>query len=190
VVSLSVTRLSDDLARIAEAARAFAEPGEDLAAVIPAEPAAGTRVYLCAYGEEGDDKTWLALDDEGRPIPNRALVRESVSIAAMCEIAEEVAAGGKLDQLRAELVALRETEHAPEVDEAEDAVFALERTLSAQPRIASPAYLDEVGAATRRLEEALGEIGRSPFVEALKHAVGTVDDLTKDVERNYKQTLT
>jgi hypothetical protein len=181
--------LSDDLARIARAARRFAEPGEELAAVIPAEPSAGVRVYLCAYGEEGQDKTWLALDGGGLPVESRGLLRDAVSIAAMCEVAEEVAGGGKLDALREQLVRLRLAENPPGIDEAEDALFGLERTVAMQPRVAAPRYLDEIGAATRRLEEALGEVGRSPFAEALKLAIDSVEELSRDVEGGYKLEL-
>jgi hypothetical protein len=181
--------LSEQLSWIAEAARGFAGPGEEVAAVIPAEPAAGVRVYLCAYGDAGDSKSWLALDGEGRPIGSRSLLRDAVSIAALCEVAEEVAGGGRLEELRSELVALRLTENPPGIDEAEEATIALERAVGTIPRVASPAYLDDVGAASRRLEQALGEIGRSPFAEALKQAVGTVDELSKDVEANYKGAL-
>jgi hypothetical protein len=181
--------LSEELALIARAARRFAEPGEELAAVIPAEPAAGLRIYLCAYGEEGSDKTWLALDGDGRPIASRALLRDAISIAAMCEVAEEVAGGGNLEELRSQLVALRLTEHPPGIEEAEEAALALERVVGKGARVATPAYLDDVGAATRRLEQALGELGRSPFVDALKQAVESVDELSKDVEGNYRGAL-
>jgi hypothetical protein len=181
--------LSEQLSSIAEAARGFAGPGEELAAVIPAEPAAGVRVYLCAYREGGENRSWLGLDDEGRPIESRAVLRDAVSIAALCEVAEEVAGGGRLEELRSELVALRLTENPPGIDEAEEATLTLERVVGTIPRVASPVYLDDVGAASRRLEQALGEIGRSPFAEALKQAVTTVDELSKDVEANYKVAL-
>jgi hypothetical protein len=181
--------LSEQLSSIAEGARGFAGPGEELAAVIPAEPAAGVRVYLCAYREEGENRSWLALDDEGRPIESRSVLRDAVSIAALCEVAEEVAGGGRLEELRSELVALRLTENPPGIDEAEEATRALERVVGTIPRVASPVHLDDVGAASRRLEQALGEIGRSPFAEALKQAVTTVDELSKDVEANYKVAL-
>ncbi len=181
--------LSEDLERIAEAACAFASPGEGLAAVIPAEPAGGVRVYLCAFGEEGDSRTWLALDDDGRPVSDRRLVRDAVSIAAMCELAEETAGGGDLDELRAQLVGLRSAENPDGIEEAEEAALALERTIGRPPRVATPAYLDEVGAATRRLELALGESAASPFAEAMKVALAAVEGLARDVEANYKVSL-
>ena len=180
--------LSEDLDRIAEAARAYAEPGEELSAVIPAEPASGMRVYLCAY-RRGGASSWLALDDTGRPVRDRALVRDSVSIAAMCEIAEETAGGGDVEALRAQLRSLRLTESPQGIEEAEEAALELERALGSAPRLATPAFLDEVGFATRRLEQALGDVGRSPFAEAMKLAVGSIEELKLEVETGYKGDL-
>jgi hypothetical protein len=187
--------LADDLRRIAEAAVVHAEPTEELAGIVPAEPAGGMRLYLVAYSggaeEAGEDAstTWLVLDERGRPVEERAIVRDAVSIAAMCEIAEEAAGGGDLDDLRSRLVALKLTENPPGIGEAEEAAIELQTTIGVPPRIASPARLDAVGEATRRLEEALGEGPGSPFVEAMKAATGTVDSLVRDVEARYKRPL-
>ena len=49
-----------------------------------------------------------------------ATVKDAVSIAALCEIAEESAVGGDLDELLSQLVALRLTENPEGIDEAED----------------------------------------------------------------------
>ena len=38
-------------------------------------------------------------------------------------------------------------------------------------------------------EQALGAHGPSPFAEAMKQQVGAVDELTREVERNYKRPL-
>jgi hypothetical protein len=81
--------LNDELEAIAEAARAHAADGEELAAVIPAEPAQGVRVYLCAFAA-GDERSWLALDSHAQPLVDRSLLRDAVSIAALCELADEV----------------------------------------------------------------------------------------------------
>jgi hypothetical protein len=180
--------LSEDLDRIAEVAGAHAGPGEELAAVIPAEPGAGLRVYLCAY-RRGEESAWLALDAEARPVLDRALVRDAVSIAAMCEVAEETAAGGDLEALRSELRTLRLTESPDGIEEAEQAALELERVLGSLPRLATPAFLDDVGLATRRLEQALGDIARSPFAEAMKQAVGSIEELKLAVEAGYKGPL-
>jgi hypothetical protein len=134
--------LDGDLRRIAEAATVFAGDGEELVGIVPAEPAGGLRLYVCAYGRE-EEATWLVLDATGVPVQDRTLVRDAVSIAALCEVAEE-AAGIDPDA----------------------------------PRIASPAYLDELGA------------GSGPeLAGAVKSATGTVDELLRDVERSYKRPL-
>jgi hypothetical protein len=181
--------LSDDLERIARAAQGFAGPGEELAAVLATEPTAGVRVYLCAYGGDGDRRSWLGLDDAGGRVRDRRLLREAVSIAALCELAEETAGGGRLEQLRSQLVVLRLTEAPEGIEEAEAAALELERVVGRVPRVASPAYLDEIGAATRKLEEALGEAARAPFAEAMKAAAKTVEELKLDVEAHYKLAL-
>lgn len=176
-----------DLERIAAAGQAFAQPGEELAGVIPTEPEDGRRVYLCAF--RGSVRTWVALDGEARPVRDRALVRAAVSIAALCELAEESAGGGKLEELRAQLVSLRRTEHPEGIEEAEAAALGLERTLGASPRLATPAYLDAIGVATRRLEQALGEGPGSPFVETMRRGTVVVVELEHEVEAGYKGEL-
>ena len=180
--------LSDDLERIARAASNFAEPGESLSGVLAAEPESGVRTYLCAFAADGR-RSWLALDEAEQPVTNRNLVRQAVSIAAMCELAGETAAGGDLEELRSQLVSLRLTENPPGIEEAEDAALALERAIGAPPRLATPAYLDEVGAATRRLEQALGDQSGSPFTAAMGSAVRSVEVLAREVEDTYKLAL-
>jgi len=90
--------LEQDLRRIAERAAVYAEEGEDLAGIVPAEPASGFRLYVCAYGSE-NATGWLVLDATGVPVADRELVRDAVSIAALCEVAEE-AAGVEPDSAR------------------------------------------------------------------------------------------
>jgi hypothetical protein len=176
-----------DLERIAAAAQLLAGPDEAVSGVIPTEPEGGRRVYLCAFS--GPGRTWVALDEEARVIGDRALVRSAVSVAALCELAEESAGGGKLEELRSRLLALRLTEHPEGIEEAEAAALDLERTIGAAPRVATPEYLDTVGAATRRLEHALGEGPGSPFVEAMKRATTVVEELEHEVEAGYKGEL-
>jgi hypothetical protein len=81
--------LQDDLAAAAERAAAFAEAdeGERVDAVLAAEPSSGRRMYLCAFAG-GDVLGWLVLDDEG-PVTSRDLVRETVSLTALCEVVGE-----------------------------------------------------------------------------------------------------
>jgi hypothetical protein len=82
--------LDADLRRAADAAVAYAADGEELVGIVPAEPANGMRFYVCAF-EDGDEPSWLVLDATGVPVEERALVRDAVSIAALCEVAEEAA---------------------------------------------------------------------------------------------------
>ena len=67
---------------------------------------------------------------------------------------------------------------------------ALQRTIGTPPQLASPARLDEIGAATRRLEQALDPAAPSPFTAALKSAQGTIDELLKEIEQTYRVPLT
>ena len=55
--------------------------------------------------------------------------------------------GGDLDELRSQLVALRLTEAPAGIEEAEEAALELQRTIGAPPQLATPARLDEIGAA-------------------------------------------
>jgi hypothetical protein len=134
--------LDDDLRRTAEAAVVYAADGEELVGIVPTEPASGLRLYVCAYGRE-DEATWLVLYATGVPVEKRALVREAVSIAALCEVAEEAA--------------------------------GIEPKA---PRVASPAYLDELGSGSG-----------SELAGAVTGATGTVDELLRAVERGYKRPL-
>ena len=179
--------VADDVERIASAAAGFAGPGEDVAGVLATETL-GRRVYLCAF-EAPEGHGWLALGDHGEPLTERRLVREAASVAALCEVAEESAGGGNLSQLRARLAELRETDDPEGIDDAEAAAASLAETLQPEPRVASSEYLDAIGAASRRLEQALGESGTSPFASAMQSALGAVEELAADVESHYKLPL-
>ena len=175
--------LEQDLERIAGAAAAHGP----VAAVLAAEPASSLRRYLVALGD-GDERRWLVLDDEGAVVTARDEVRDTASIVAMCELAEDLAGGGDLEQLRTELARVRIVEQPAGIEEAEDAALALERVLGTPPRLATPAFLDDVGAATVALERALGE-SSSPFSAAIRGATGAVDEFVREVERDYAATL-
>jgi hypothetical protein len=164
----------DDLERIAAAA---ARPGEEVTGVLAAELLGGARVYLCAY-ESG---AWLALGEDGAPITSRQAVHDAVSLVALCEVAEETAGGGHLDELRARLAELRRTEAPEGIEEAEAAAAALADTLRPQPRVATTEYLDALGAASRRLEQTLGDEAGSPFANALQQALPAVEELAEQV---------
>jgi hypothetical protein len=175
--------LGSELERIAAAAAAWGE----VSAVLAAEPAGRGRLYLVALGED-DPRGWLVLDETGQPVTDRGLVREVASIVVMCELAEELSGGGRLDELRAHLAQLRMTEQPPGIEAAEDAALELERVIGAPPRVASTAFLDEVGAATLALERAMGEVD-SPFASALRSSTGAMDGFLADVETRYRLPL-
>ncbi len=179
--------VAEDVERIASAAAALADAGEELAGVLVAETL-GRRVYLCAF-ESPEGRAWLALGDDEKPLTERRLVTEAASLAALCEVAEESAGGGHLAELRARLAELRETTDPEGIEEAEAAAAALAETLQPEPRVASGDYLDAIGSASRRLEQALGETDVSPFAAAMQAALGSVEELAADVERNHKLLL-
>jgi hypothetical protein len=179
--------LEEEIGAARAVAEEHAEDGEEVVGVVPAEPA-GVRVYLCVY-QRGSESTWLALDREGRPVADRGLVRDAVSIAAMCELAEESAGGGDVGDLRARLLELR-LEEAPEgIEEAEAAAAELQETILTPPRVATTDYLDTIGRAAAGLERALGASGGSPFAEAMKSGLAAADELAAQVERSYKLPL-
>jgi hypothetical protein len=167
--------LGDDLERAARAASGYGE----VTAVLAAEPAASRREYLVALDGDAGPR-WLVLDAGLEPVVDREAVRQAASIVALCEVAGELAAGGRLEELRLRLAELR-SEQPAGLEDAEQAALALERAVGVPPVVASPGYLDRVGAATRRLEEALGDQS-SPFANALAAASGTVEAFVADVE--------
>jgi hypothetical protein len=174
--------LADDLARIADAVRVHG----GLVAVLAAEPAPEQRAYLCAFADgSGDARRWLVVDDAGAPVAERQRVRDAVTVAALCEVAEESAFAGDLDDLRAQLVALRIAERPPGIEAAEDAALALQTVLAAPPQVASLERLDAIGQATRRLEQALDATAGSPFGAAMQAAQGAVEQVLRDVEAGY-----
>jgi hypothetical protein len=174
--------LTDDLERIAAAA---SEHGP-VTGVLAAEPGRGRRLYLIAFGAD-ETREWLVLDDEATPVDRKDDVRDTASIV-MCELAGDLAGGGDLETLRSQLAQVRMVEQPPGIEEAEEAALALERTIGAPPRLATPSFLDEVGAATMALERALGETS-SPFSAAIRASTGAVEEFVADVERGYKLPL-
>jgi hypothetical protein len=181
--------LGEELETVATRAAEHAAQDEVVAAVIPAESTSG-RVYLCAYRHGHDDVTsWLLLDASGEPVLERAALREAASLVALVELADDNAGGGELDELRSRLVGLRLTENPPGLEEAIAAVDELERAVGTPPRVASTDHLEHVGAAVRKLEDALGSGPGSPFASAMKSGAGAVQEFAADVEANYKRQL-
>ena len=180
--------LADELERTAASAAPLAD-GHQVAAVLPAEPAAGARLYVCAFEDADGAKAWLVLDEDGHAIHDRREVRDAVSIAVLCEVAEEAAFPGDLAELRGQLVALRLTEAPEGIAEAEDAALALQHVIGSPPHVATPARLEEIGEAARRLERALDPTAPSLFTAAMRSAVEVADALWRDVETAYLAPL-
>ena len=181
--------LDDDLEQIAGAAATYAAPGEQLTGVLATEPLRYGRVYLCAYASGDERPAWLALDAHGAPVTSIDAARDAAKLAALCEIAEENAAGGDLAALRKRLRELRETEAPAGIEAAEEAAAELAATLQPEPRLATTDYLDRLGAATRRLEQALGDDAGSPFAAAMQQALTAVDEVAEEVLQRYKGPL-
>ncbi|HVM69089.1 MAG TPA: hypothetical protein VM204_04550 [Gaiellaceae bacterium] len=182
--------LADELERVAAAVAPQARAGETLVAVLPTEPHVGARVYLCTFEGADSGRTWIAVDAACEAVSERVLVRDAVSILATCELAEESAGGGDLEELQQQLVALRITESPEGIDEAEAAVLALQRVIGAPPQLATPQRLDAIGLAARELELALGGgLQPSPFAEAMRAGRDVVDALLLEVEGAYRGEL-
>lgn len=175
--------LEDELARAAGSAATHGE----VTGVLAAEPREGLRFYLVAL-DAGESTRWIVLDGEGRDVDRREDIRSVASIVALCELAADVAGGGDLAALRQELARLRVLERTDGIAEAEEAADALERAIGAPPRVASPVYLDSVGAEAAELESTLGDIS-SPFGAALRAGSGAVNEFVRDVERGYALPL-
>jgi len=180
--------LSDDLERIAGVAATFAEAGEHVAGILVAEPLGIGRIYLCAYDSDAGH-AWLAFDAAGAAVADRQAVHGAASLSGLCEIAEESAGGGDLPELIARLAELREREAPEGIEAAEEAATALAATLEPEPRLATTEYLDRLGAASRRLEQALGDGTGSPFAAAMQQALPAVEELAAGIERTYKGPL-
>jgi hypothetical protein len=182
--------LADELEAVAALAAGHSRPGDVVSGIIASEPSEGRRVYLCSFDDADGRRSWLAIRDDGAPVAARAELRAAVSIAALCEVAEDAAGGGDLDALVATLVEIREKEAPPGIEDAEAAVRALRSVLGEPPQVASPGRLDEIGAATRRLERELDSFASSPFAAALKSSQGAVSELEREIEAGYRIELT
>jgi hypothetical protein len=184
-----VASLAEELERVAGLATAHASPGDRLSAVIPAEPSPDRRVYLCGFNGADGYRSWLAVDAAGVPVTARSDLRDAVAVAVLCEVAAEAAGGGDLDALIARLVELRETEAPPGIEDAEAAARMLRDVLSEPPQLATPSRLDEIGAATRRLEQELDPTSASPFAAAMRSSEAAVAEIQREVEAGYRVPL-
>jgi hypothetical protein len=185
-----VSTLAADLEAVAErAAAAYARQGDQVSAVLPTEPTAGKRVYLVAFDDGDGYRSWVALDDEGAAVTATRDLREAIAVAVLCEVAADAAGGGDVDGLIARLEELRLTEAPEGIEDAETAARQLRAVLGEPPQLATPARLDEIGAATRRLEQELDPMSASPFASAMRAAEGAVAELQREIEAGYRVPL-
>jgi hypothetical protein len=158
--------LAQELAAAHEAAAPHAGPRERVAAVIPAEPAGGMRVYLVAF-EGGERLAYVLLDAGGTAVADERLVRDAVSLIALCELAEEVSMAAAAADIaeRFQAVADLLAEDEPEASAAAGQVADAARRVgevAAGPRVATPRYLD-------RLAEVADDLGAA-FAAYASHA--------------------
>jgi len=182
--------LADELERAAGLAGEHIGEGDTVSGILPTEPDPGRRVYLCSIDGADGTRAWLGVQEDGSVVTSRVQLRAAVSIAALCEVAVDSAGGGDLEALIASLADLREREAPEGIEEAEAAARALREVVGEPPQLATPARLDAIGAATRRLEQELDPGGASPFSAALKSAQGAVSELQREVEAGYLVDLT
>jgi hypothetical protein len=181
--------LADELARIAGLAASHARDGDVVSGVIPTEPVPGRRMYLCSFDDADGYRSWLALDAQGEPICSRKELRDAVAVAVLCEVAVDAAGGGDVDGLLARIEDLRRGDAPPGLDAAEKAARVLRDVLGEPPQLATPGRLDDIGAATRRLEQELDPMASSPFASALRSSEGAVAELQREVEAGYRVDL-
>jgi hypothetical protein len=163
------------LARAAEAASAHGS----VSAVLAAEPTARERTYLVALGED-EARRWLVLDARLAPVVTRTQAADTARVVVLSELAGELAGGGQLDELRANLAQVRLTEQPPGIEKAEAAALELERAIGSPPLVASHAYLDQVGMAAEALERALSDYSAA-FAAAMASSRGTVAAFVDEV---------
>jgi hypothetical protein len=181
--------LAEELEQVVTRAAEHRDTGDTVVAVLPTEPDPGHRIYLCAFDGADGFRSWLAVDGQGVPVVSRTELRSAISIAALCEVAAEAAGGGDLDDLAARLEELRSRENPPGVDAAIEAARDLREVLGEPPQVASPARLDAIGAATRRLERELDPSGASPFGAAMQSSQASVAELQREIEAGYRMGL-
>lgn len=181
--------LLEEIDRIVGLAARHVADADVVSGVVASEPRAGERVYVVSVDGGDGLRSWIAIREDGEPVTSRRELREAVSIAALCEVAADAAGGGDLEALIASLAELRETESPPGIEDAEKAARALRAVLSAAPRVATPGHLDEIGAATRRLERELDPAAPSPFSSAMQAAQAAVSELQREIEAGYRLPL-
>jgi hypothetical protein len=152
--------LEAELERARDAAARLGPPDRRPDAVLPAEPHAGARVYLAAFGG-GEEIRYLAVDGDGNAVTDRTLVRDAVAMLALAERADEVSGAVAAEELEAAFAAAAQELGSAGLAGQRDAAEAVRRAIAALsaeaggPRVATPAYLDKIAAGAAELSGAL-----------------------------------
>lgn len=186
---------ADDLERAAARAAARAAPGEQVVAVLAAVPHAHGTVYLCALRAGSDDESlaWVALDEQGDTVEDEAVVRDAVSLVALCETAEEaaaaLAAAGIVESARRglALAAGEPPALAVALEQVAQAAAAIDE-LSAGVRVARAAYVDELGVRSRALAAGLAAL-QSAAQELSGHLQGVPGEPGEALARAAWETV-
>lgn len=181
--------LGDELEMARELVEALAGPRDTVSGILAAEPSEGMRLYVCSVDGADGFRSWLAVRQDGTPVADRTELRAAVSIAALCELAADAAGGGDLDDLLTRLGELREREAPAGIEHAEAAAHSLKEVLGDPPQLATPARLDAIGAAARRLEQQLSPTAPSPFAAALRASESVIGELQREIEAGYRIEL-
>ena len=152
--------LEAELERARDAAARIGPPGRRPDAILPAEPHAGARVYLVAFGG-GEEIAYLAIDGDGNAVTDRTLVRDTVAMLALAERADEVSGAVAAEELEAVFAAAAAELGGAGLSGERDAAETVRRAVAALsgeaagPRVATPAYLDRIAAVAAELSGAL-----------------------------------
>jgi hypothetical protein len=152
--------LEVELERALDAAARLGPASSRPDAVLPAEPRAGARVYLAAFGG-GEQIRYLAVDREGNAVTDRSLLRDTVTMLALAERADEVSGAVAAEELEAGFAAAAAELGGAGLKAERDAAEAVQRAVAALadeaagPRVATPVYLDRIAARAAELSGAL-----------------------------------
>ncbi len=151
--------LERELDRAIATATTMAAAGEQVTAVMPAQPGAHEMVYLSAF-ERGAERTYVVFDDSGAVISDRRTVGDTVTVIALAERAEEVSAATAAEDLQLAFSDLAATLGSIDHDAAAAAAAvagtaARTAATASGPRAASPAYLDQIAQVAGDLGAAL-----------------------------------
>jgi hypothetical protein len=152
--------LESELLAVRDTALGYAVDGEAVAAVMAAEPGLGSRVYLIAFDRDGE-LSYMALDEVLAPVTDRRLVREAVVMLGLAERAEEASIAITAEQLEEPVATAERLLRAAGLEQPADTAAAVRVSLAALlevaagPRLATPLYLDRIGAAAGDLGNAL-----------------------------------